>query len=178
MAQAGTIVPERGGHPNVFPPFDSGTFLSQLVWLALTFGLLYAAMRRAILPHLAEALSERSDHIKHDLARAETLKRETEKVLGDYQQALSDARAKAATLIKSERERLTAEFEKERATLETQISARLAKAESDIAASKSKAFTRVGDIATELASAIVTRLIGKDVATAEVEQPANQRAPR
>jgi F-type H+-transporting ATPase subunit b len=175
MAQAGTIVPEGGGHPNVFPPFDRETVPSQLVWLALTFGLLYVAMKRAILPRLAKALSARSDHIKHDLARAETLKRETEKIRGDYQQALSDARAKAATLVKSERERLATEVEKERATLEAQISARLARAESDIAASKSKALARVGDIATELAGAIVTRLIEKDVATGEIGQ--NQRAP-
>ena len=177
MAPAGTIVPEGSGHPNVFPPFDSETFLSQSVWLAITFGLLYLAMKRAILPRLAEARSQRSDHTKHDLARAETLKRETEKVRSDYQQALSDARGKAANLVKSERERLAAEVEKERATLEAQISARLAKAESDIAASKSKALVRVGDMATELAGAIVMRLIGKDVVTREVEQARNRRAP-
>jgi F-type H+-transporting ATPase subunit b len=117
----------------------------------------------------------RSDHIKHDLARAETLKRETERIRGDYQQALSDARAKAATLVKSERERLATEVEKERVTLEAQISARLAGVESDIAASKSEALARVGDIATELAGAIVTLLIEKDVATGEVGQ--YQRAP-
>lgn len=62
-----------------------------------------------------------------------------------------------------------------RATLEAQISARLAKAESDIAASKSKAFARVGDIATELAGAIVTRVIGR--CHGEVERACNQRAP-
>lgn len=54
----GTIVPEGGEHPNVFPPFDPGTFLSQLVWLAVTFGLRYVAMKWAILPRLAQALSE------------------------------------------------------------------------------------------------------------------------
>jgi F-type H+-transporting ATPase subunit b len=176
MAQAGTIVPVGGGHGKVFPPFDPEGFASQLVWLALTFGLLYVVMTRAILPRLAEALGRRSDHIKHDLAHAEQLKRETEKVLGDYQQALSDARARAATLAKSARERLAAEVEKERAALDAQISARLAKAESDIAESKSKALARIGDIATELAGVIVTRLIGKDVATDEVKQARNRRA--
>jgi F-type H+-transporting ATPase subunit b len=176
MAQAGTVVPQAGGHPKVFPPFDTETFASQLVWLALTFGLLYVLMKRAILPRLAEALSARSDHIKHDLTRAEKLKRETEKVLGDYQQALSDARAKAATLGNLQRERFAAEVENKRATLEGQIAAKLAEAESDIAESKSKALARVDGIATELAGIIVTRLIGKEIATEKVEQPLNRRA--
>ena len=176
MAQAGTIVPQPGGHPKVFPPFDTETFASQLLWLTLTFGLLYVVMKRAILPRLAEMLSERSDHIKYDLARAENLKRETEKVIADYQRALSDARAKAATLVNMQRERLAAEVEKERATLEAQIAAMLAKAESDIAKSKSKALAGVDGIATELAGIIITRLIGKEIATDEVKPALNRRA--
>jgi F-type H+-transporting ATPase subunit b len=174
MAQAGTIVPQA--HPKVFPPFDIETFASQLVWLTLTFGLLYVVMKRGILPRLAEMLSERSDHIKYDLARTENLKRETERVIGDYQQALSDARAKAVTLINMQRERLGVEVEKERATLEAQIAATLAKAESDIAESKSKALAAVGGIATELAGMIITRLIGKEIATDKVKPVLNRRA--
>jgi len=176
MAQVSTVVPQAGGHPKVFPPFDTETFASQLVWLALTFGLLYVLMKRVILPGLAEAFSARSDHIKHDLARAEKLKRETEKVLGDYHQALSDARGKAATFGNLQREKLAAEVENKRATLEGQIAAKLAKAESDIAESKSKALTRVDGIATELSGIIVTRLIGKEIATDKVEQGVNRRA--
>ncbi|TYL25237.1 ATP F0F1 synthase subunit B, partial [Streptococcus pyogenes] len=39
---AGTAVPVEGGHGgNTFPPFDPTTFSSQLVWLAITFGLFY-----------------------------------------------------------------------------------------------------------------------------------------
>jgi F-type H+-transporting ATPase subunit b len=136
--------------------------------LTLTFGLLYVVMKRAILPRLAEMLSERSNHIKCDLARVENLKRETEKVIGDYRQALSDARAKAATLVNMQRERLAAEVEKERATLEAQIAATLAEAKSDIAESKSKALAGVDGIATEIAGIIVTRLIGKEIATEKV----------
>ena len=174
MAQAGTTVPQAGGHPKVFPPFDTETFASQLIWLTLTFGLLYVVMKRSILPRLAEKLSKRSDHIKYDLARAENVKRETDKVIGDYRQALSEARAKASTLVNMQRERLAAEVEKERATLEAQIAETLGKAKSDIAESKSKALAGIDGIATELADIIVTRLIGKEIATDRVKPAVNR----
>jgi F-type H+-transporting ATPase subunit b len=115
-------------------------------------------------------LAQRSDHTKHELTRAETLKRQTENVLVDYRQALSDARAKASTLARLERERLAAEVAREKARLEARIAAKLGEAESSIAESKSKALARADDIATELAGAIVTRLIGKEVTTDEARQ--------
>jgi F-type H+-transporting ATPase subunit b len=117
--------------------------------LTLTFGLLYVVMKRAILPPLAEMLGERSDHIKYDLARAENVKRETDKGIGDYRQALSEARTKAASLVNMQRERLAAEVEKERATREAQIAATLGRAKSDIAESKSKALAGIDGIATD-----------------------------
>jgi F-type H+-transporting ATPase subunit b len=107
--------------------------------LSLTLGLLYVVMKRAILPRLAEMLGERRDHIKHDFARAENAKRETDKVIGDYRQALGEARTEAASLVNMQRERLAAEVEKERATREAQIAATLGRAKSDIAESKPKA---------------------------------------
>jgi F-type H+-transporting ATPase subunit b len=75
-----------------------------------------------------------------------------------------------------ERERLAAEVEKERATLEAQIEAMVAKAESNIAESKSKALGRVDSIATELAGIIVTRLIGNEIATDKVKQALKRQA--
>jgi len=50
--KAGTAVPEGAGHAKVFPPLDPGTFAPQLIWLALTFGLLYLALKRVVLPSL------------------------------------------------------------------------------------------------------------------------------
>ena len=92
MAQkAGTSVPASGAHAKVFPPLDPSTFAPQLVWLALTLGLLYLLLKRVALPRVGEVIEERADRIKRDLEQAEKLKADTEAALADYEQALGEA---------------------------------------------------------------------------------------
>ena len=67
------------------------------------------------------------------------------------------------------RDNLTAEVDKERAKVEAQIAAKLAEAERRIAETKAKALASVGDIASEVAGAIVARLIGAEPTKDEVQ---------
>ncbi len=76
------------GHAKVFSPLDAGTFAPQLVWLALTFGLLYLLLKRFALPRVGEVIEERRDRIQRDLEKAEKLKAETAQALATYEQAL------------------------------------------------------------------------------------------
>jgi F-type H+-transporting ATPase subunit b len=174
--QAGTSVPASGAHPKVFPPLDPNTFAAQLVWLALTLGLLYLLLRRVVLPRVGEVIEERADRVKRDLEQAETLKVETEAALANYEQALGEARAKSNAIGKSMREKLTAEVDKERAKMDAAISATILEAERRIAETKAKALNSVGDIAGDVAGAIVARLIGKEVSKDEVKKALMQRA--
>jgi F-type H+-transporting ATPase subunit b len=177
MAQnVGTTAPAGGGQVKVFPPLDSGTFAPQLVWLALTFGLLYLLLKRIVLPRVSEVIEERGDRIKRDLAQAEKLKVDTEQALANYEKALGEARAQAGVIAKDMRDTLTAEVDKERAKVEEQIASKLLEAETRIADSKSKALASVGDIAGDIAGDIVTRLIGKEVTKDEVQRALVQRA--
>ena len=50
-SNAGTsAVTETPAEHNVFPPFDATTFASQLLWLAITFAVLYYLMARVARP--------------------------------------------------------------------------------------------------------------------------------
>ena len=173
---ASTGTPTDATHAKVFPPLDVGTFAPQLVWLALTFALLYVMLKRVVLPRVGEVIEERSDRVKRDLAQAETLKAETAKALANYEQALSDARAQAGTIVKSMRDKLADEVGKERAMVDAQIAAKLAEAETRIAETKSRALASVGEIASEAAGTIVTRLIGAEPTKDEVKRALLQRA--
>jgi F-type H+-transporting ATPase subunit b len=175
-ATAGTAVPDGAAHAKVFPPLDPATFVPQLVWLAIAFGLLYLLLSRVALPRVGEVIEERADRIRRDLDQAEKLKAETAGALAAYEQALAEARSKAGGIIKTMRDGLTAEVDKERARVEAQIAQKVAEAEARIEQTKSRALASVNDIATETAGAIVKKLIDADVSKDELQKALVRRA--
>jgi F-type H+-transporting ATPase subunit b len=132
-------------------------------------------LKRFYLPRVGEVIEERQDRIKRDLSQAETLQVETEQALAAYEQALTDARGSANSIAKGVRDKLTAEVEKERATVDAQIAKKLADAETRIAQTKANALASVNTIAGELAGAIVAKLIGREVSKDEVQKALTTR---
>jgi F-type H+-transporting ATPase subunit b len=154
---AHTEVP--GGHGS-FPPFASDTFASQLLWLAVTFVLLYLLMSKLALPRVASIFEQRRSRIAADLADAARLKTEADNAIAAHEKALADARARAQAVASEAHAKLAAEADKSRRELEERLNARLAEAEKSIAATKTAAMTNVRSIAVEATAAIVRRLIG------------------
>jgi F-type H+-transporting ATPase subunit b len=149
-----------GGHKGAFPPFQAEGFASQLVWLAITFALLYLLAAKIVLPRVGGIIEARRNHIDGDIAEAQRLKAESDAAIAAYEKSLADARARAQALANATRERQAAEAEKNRKVLEERLNAKLAEAEKTIAATKTAAMANVRGIAVEAASAIVQRLIG------------------
>ncbi len=162
---------ETSGEKHAFPPFEAQHFPSQLVWLTLTFVLLYVLMSRIALPRIASIFAERSKRIRDDLAAAQRFKEQSEAANAAYQKSLADARARAQGIANETRGQQAAEAEATNKRLEAQLHEKLAAAERSIAATRAAAMGNVGSIATETAMAIVERLIGtapaeRDVAAA------------
>lgn len=153
-----------------FPPFDGTTFASQLLWLVLSFGLLYLLMSRVALPRIGRILEERHDRIADDLEEAAKHKAESEAAQASYEKALAEARAKANSIAGDTRNRLAADSDANRKSLEADLSAKLATAEERIASTKTEALTHVRGIAVDATHAIVSTLIGTSPASSEVER--------
>jgi F-type H+-transporting ATPase subunit b len=151
---------EVPGQKGPFPPFQRETFASQLVWLTLTFVLLYVLMAKVALPRIGAILEKRRVRMADDLAQAERLKEESDAALAAYEKALADARARAQSLANETRQKQAAEAEQSRQALESQLNAKLAEAEKAIAAAKSAAMANVRGIAVDAAAAIIQKLIG------------------
>jgi F-type H+-transporting ATPase subunit b len=149
-----------GEHKGAFPPFQSQTYASQLVWLVIAFVLLYVLMSKWALPRVGAILENRQKRIDGDIAEAGALKAQSDEAVAAYEKALADARANAQAIANETRDKQAAAAEVRRKTLEDELNAKLAEAEKTIAATKTAAMSNVRGIAEDATRAIVERLIG------------------
>jgi F-type H+-transporting ATPase subunit b len=162
QAQAHTAAPDVAPEAHgAFPPFASETYVSQLLWFAIAFGLLYYVMSRHALPRVGAIMENRSQRIAADLAEAERLRAESEAAGAAYEKSLADARAKAKGIAQEMREALNAESDARRKALEAELHERLNVAERTISARTAEAMGSVRGIAADTATAIVERLTGR-----------------
>jgi F-type H+-transporting ATPase subunit b len=155
-------------HGRGFPPFDSQSFASQLLWLAICFVALYLLMSKLALPRIGAIFEERGKRIAGDLAQAERLKGESDAAIAAYEKALADARRRAQELANEARQKQAAEAEARRKVIDEETGVRIAEAEKAITATKAAAMTNVRTVAAEAAAAIVERLIGTTPNSQEV----------
>jgi F-type H+-transporting ATPase subunit b len=165
----GSTMAEGGHEGGGLPQLDSSHYPSQLLWLAISFGLLYLLLSRVLLPKVESALARRRHHIEADLAGARQLQKQSEEVAAAYEAALAEARGKASGIAGDMRAKLTAEVDAERNRVDEAIVAKIAAGESDIADTRRKAMGEVEGITTAVVGDIVNRLIGRTPGPAEVK---------
>ncbi len=103
----------RGG---VFPPFDSTTYASQLLWLAITFVVFFVLMQKVIAPRIGGILEQRHNRISQDLDEAGRLKAEADADVAAYEAEFAAARAKSNSIGTAARDaaKLKAEADRKR----------------------------------------------------------------
>jgi F-type H+-transporting ATPase subunit b len=161
-----------GGEAIRFAPFDQvDTFASQIFWLALTFGALYFALSRYLLPRLATIVEGRDATIAANVAAAARASEQADEAVRRFETRLAEARGRArdtAAKAKSEAEAAAA---RETARMEAELEGQLAAAETRIRGVRSAAMANVAGVAAEAAQAIAERLGG-----VQVDPAAAQRA--
>ena len=162
------------------PQLDVATFVPQLVWLAITFGVLYLLMARLGLPRVGGIIEARRHRVDDDLARAAQLKADAEAAMSAYQETLARARAEAQAAVKDTTERMAAEAAERQRQLGESLARQTAEAERQIAAAKQRALAEMHDLAIEVARSVTEKVIGSaaDPASlaAAVDQAMTERA--
>jgi F-type H+-transporting ATPase subunit b len=149
------------------PQLDMSTWPPQLFWLAISFALLYFVVSRIVIPRTGGVIAERKNTVDTDLAAATTAKSDSEAALRAYEASLADARGKAAAVGMETRNKLGAEADAARHTLDAELSAKASAADKAIQAAKAKAMGSITEVAEDIASAIVTQLSGTKVTKAD-----------
>ena len=149
-----------------FPPFDPHTYPSTVLWLVVSFGLIYLMMSRYALPRVNSILKTRSRTIHDDIGAANRMRDEARAAAAAYDKTLKEARDRGQQLAAETRNAVKLEQDNKRKALELDLNGKLAAAERSIAETRATAMGNVGQIATEAAGAIVQHFTG---------QPADQQ---
>ena len=152
------------------PQLELHDFAPQLIWLVISFVILYIIMSRVALPRIAEVLEERRDRIASDLDKAEQLKQKTDEAIAAYEQSLAEARTHAHAIAQETRDKLSGEVDAEKSQVEKQIADKTTKAEARIAKAKADALTHVNEVAADVADSVVKHLIGAKLTKTELNR--------
>jgi len=133
--------------------------LTELIVGLATFGIIFFALWKVLIPRLNKMLEERTDAIEGGLQRAEETQAEANATLAAYREQLAEARHEAARLREEAREQgaqIIAEM-REQAGAEGRrlIEAAHAQIEADRQQAVQSLRTEVGTLAVELASRVV-----------------------
>ena len=150
------------------PQLNPLDWAPQIIWLVITFSILYVLMKRVALPKIGSVIEARHARIAGDIEAADKLRRETQEAIAAYEQALAEAKARAHAIAQEANNKLKAEVAAERAALERDLAARSAEAEKRIHQAKTAALKDVNEVASETASEIVRSLIGMAPSKPEV----------
>lgn len=152
------------------PQLEPLDWAPQIIWLVITFGLLYLLMVKVALPRIGSVIEARAAQIAKDLSTADKLRRDTEEAIAAYEQALAEAKQKAHAIVEAGRNKLKEESAAERSKLEGELAKLSAEAEKRIEQAKHSAMREVNTVAADVASDIVRQLIGVVPAKAEIEK--------
>jgi F-type H+-transporting ATPase subunit b len=133
--------------------------LTELIIGAITFGIIFFALWKVLIPRLSKTLEERTDKIEGGLQRAEETQAEADRTLATYREQLAEARHEAARLREEAREQgaqIIAEM-REQASAEGRrlIDAAHAQIDADRQQALQSLKTEVGALSVELASRVV-----------------------
>jgi F-type H+-transporting ATPase subunit b len=153
--------------------FSTPLTVSQVVWGAVIFVVLYVMLARVGLPRVASVLEERAGHIHRDLEGARAAKTKADADTEEAASATAAARAEAQTAINSALEDAKKAAASQAEALNARLEARLQEAEAQIAQAHTAAMSALHQVATETASSIVTRLTGHAPQPASLESAVN-----
>jgi F-type H+-transporting ATPase subunit b len=142
------------------PQLDISTFAPQLVWLAISFVVLYLLMAKLGLPRVGAAIEARRRRLDEDLARAAELRTQAQAVIAAYETAQMEARAEAQAAIRESSDQLAAAAAERQRELAAALAEQIGGAEREIAAAKQRALADIRGVAVEVAASIAAKLTG------------------
>jgi F-type H+-transporting ATPase subunit b len=140
--------------------FSTPLTISQVVWGAIIFIVLYVMLSKTGLPLVASVLEERAGKIAKDLDEARAAKARADAGMTEAEQATAKARAESQAAINAALEEAKKAAAVQAEALHARLEKQLQDAEAQIAQARASAMSALRQVATETAATVVTRLTG------------------
>ncbi len=150
------------------PQLDTSTFPSQLFWLAVCFLALYLILSYIAVPKITRVLETREEKIEAQINQASLYREQAESLLADYEKILADAKDQAHRYYKSIETAASIEIAHKQKDLMDTLHDQLRLAEQDLYRARLEASQELPSVAIEVASSILTKLIGKSYSPADL----------
>jgi len=155
---------ESGGMPQLNPEF----WVSQIVWLVLTFGFLYIILSKLILPKISDNLETRKSQILENIETAETQREESEKKLKEFEKIILESKLEAKNYFNEARQKILDDINSKRIALEKDIDEEISAAEKEVNNLKITSSEKIKSIAVETSSELIKRLIGEEANSSSI----------
>ena len=149
---------ESGGMPQLNPEF----WVSQIVWLVLTFGVLYIVLSKLILPKISNNLESRKSQILENIETAERQREESEKKLKEFEKIILESKLEAKNYFNEARQKILEDINNKRNTLDKDIDDEINAAEQEINNLNTASIEKIKNIAVETSSELIKKLIGEE----------------
>jgi F-type H+-transporting ATPase subunit b len=150
---------ESGGMPQLNPEF----WISQIFWLTITFGILYLALSKLILPKISANLELRKSQISDNIEAADKQREGSMSKLKEYDEIILKSKNEAKNIFNQAREKALKDINTKKEILDKQIDEEIKKAEDEISKLKKTAPEKITKIAIETSSELIQKLIGAEV---------------
>jgi len=150
------------------PQFDLSTFPTQIIWLALSFIVLYLLMSRVALPRIDNVLAAREEKIDDNLSAAEDLRSSAKADVEAYDKALAAARDEARTAIQEAARAVSQEAAAKQEAQGQRLAQQIKATEVEIERAKAGARASIREAAVGVAQAATQRLIGSAPSESEI----------
>lgn len=140
------------------PQLDVATYPSQIVWLLLSFGVLYIVVLKLGLPRITTTLSDRQQQIDRALRMAARAQEEAKALDAGMEAELERAREEAREKLRRGQLKIAQSMEKEEAALAGKLEARMQEARDAIQLEQTRVMGELDSVVLESSRAALQRL--------------------
>ena len=150
----------HGAESGGLPQLNIGTYPSQIFWLLVSFGVLYLAFSKRVLPSIGGVVDARDSMIKGNLDSAQALKDQAEAIKTAYEKNLDAAKAQAAKAVQDVESAAKKKAADQADSFRRSADEKMKSAEARVNAASAKAMDDMSHVAAEVASVAAEKITG------------------